>query len=142
MVKPRFRINIFDIISIVVAMILIGTIIFGWNNKPYLGSHIVDVKIKIDNRDTINAVLQKVHDNNNKIVFYSGSKYPVIQALYDLVYGSDKEASVLNIVLKGYGDISDNGSIFNGQRVYINQKVEIRSDYFVQGYVTDFHYAN
>jgi hypothetical protein len=136
MVKQEFRFNVFDIVALVVAILLIVLVIVGWNNKPYLGSKKMLVTVQVTDRQTIDNVKGVVIDYNGKTVFYSGTKYAVTQSSFQLM--SDR----LLIVLEGLGDISDNSSIFNGQRVYINQKVEIRSDYFVQGYVTDFKYVD
>lgn len=138
--KLKFRVNIIDVIAVLAIVLFAMVIALSWNNKPYLGSKNVSVEVMVTARNTINAVLPKME--SAETVFYSGSKYPVKQVSYRTendVYGQIK---YLYITVEGLGDISSGKSIFNGQRIYINQKVELRGDYQVQGYVTDYHYED
>lgn len=136
MAKPKFKINFFDILAI--ALVTLGVLIglASFRNKPYLGSSTVSVEIKISNSDTIAAILPKVE--TSKIVYFSGTKYPVRQKSYRAIQDSSGKVIDLYITLQGLGDISSKGSIFNGQRIYINEKAEIRADYQVQGYIVSF----
>jgi hypothetical protein len=111
-----------------------------FNNRSFLGSKNLLVELKISNTDTINSILPKVETSST--VYYGGSKYPVTQDSYRIIKDEDGDNLYLYITLRGLGDISSGNSIFNGQRVYLNQKTEIRSDYQVQGYVADFYYDN
>lgn len=141
MAKRRFRANLFDVFILIIILILACLLIFGWNNKPYLGSKKVIVSVRTVDSQSIENILPIVEKSNDKQVFYSGTKYPVIQKSY-YTSAINGNISSLTITLEGLGDIADNNSIFNGQRIYNNQKVEIRSDYFLQAFVTDFRYEN
>lgn len=142
MVIKKLRVNLFDIIVFLAILVLIAIVAFGWNNTPYLGNHNLLVSVKTIDSQSIKNILSQVEESNNKQVFYSGTEYPVIQKSYSISKNSNGEIDELTVVLDGLGDITDNNSIFNGQRVYDNQKVEIRSDYYIQGFVTDFRYED
>lgn len=137
MAKRKLKINPFDLI--IVIFIIVLALIFGVsiNNKPNLGSKVVDVEVKISNEDTINSILPKV--KTSQVVYYSGTKYPVKQISYRIENNSSGQVKNLFIKLQGMGEIIDGQSIFNGQRIYLNQKVEIHSDYQVQGYVVNYY---
>lgn len=140
MAKQKFNLNIFDILAIivVVAISLIGFVAI--NNKPFLGNKNMLVEIKISNEATIQTVLPKLL--SAKEVFYSGTKYPVQQVSFHTENDASGNVVYLFITLRGLGSVMDDNSIFNGQRIYVNQKVEIHADYQVQGYVADYHYEN
>lgn len=137
MAKRKFNFNVFDLISILIITVFLGIILFSYNNKPNLGMDTVIVEVKISNIETINAILPKV--KISQTVYYSGTKYPVQQLSYRTSKNKSGEIDNLYITLKGPGDIVTGNSIFNGQRVYVNQKVEIHADYQAQGYVTNYY---
>lgn len=132
MVKQKFKINLFDIFTIVIIALVLLIAVFSYNNQPYLGKKNIQVVIKISDDSVINRVLPEL--DKTKEVFYSGTKFPVKQVSYKT------KNDELYIIVSGLGDIKENDSIFNGQRIFLNQKVELRSDYFVQGYVVDYYY--
>jgi hypothetical protein len=138
MVKRKFKLNILDAIAVllIVATACIGLV--SYHSKPFLGDKNVLVEVKISNAETIDAVLPKVREA--KEVYYSGTRYPVEQTSYRTEDDSSGHIKYLYITLIGLGKVSDKGSIFNGQRIYVNQKVEIRSEYQAQGYVVDYRY--
>lgn len=138
--KSKFRINVFDAIALIAIVSFVLVVALSWNNKPYLGSRNVSVEVMVTARNTIKAVLPKME--SAEIVFYSGSKYPVKQISYRTENDAYGQIKYLYITVEGLGDIASGKSIFNGQRIYINQKVELRGDYQVQGYVTDYHYED
>lgn len=140
MVKQKFSINIFDFTVILAVAIVACIVLTAFYNKPFLGSGIVSVEVKVFDKSTIDAVLPILKTEEE--VYYSGTKYPVEQTSYRIEQNASGQVEYLYITIQGPGDISDGKSIFNGQRIYANQKVEIRSDYYVQGYVVDFDYAN
>lgn len=140
MAKLKFRINIFDILAIIAVIILACIGIAAWNNKPFLGSRTVLVEVKISNEATIQMILPKVKLASE--VFYSGTKYPVKQVSYRTENDKNGQVQYLFVVLSGKGDITSDKSTFNGQRIYVNQKVEIHADYQAQGYVADYYYEN
>lgn len=140
MVKRKFRVNIFDIL-IVVAVIVVALVgVVSWNNKPFLGDKNVLVEVRFSDPVLINSALPKIM--TAKEVFYSGTKYPVQQVSYRTENESNGQVKHLFVTFRGLGNISGNDSIFNGQRTYINQKVEIHADYQLQGYVVDYRYEN
>lgn len=140
MVKRRFRVNIFDILIVVavIAVVLIGVV--SWNNKPFLGDKNVLVEVRFSDPGLINSALPKIM--TAKEVFYSGTKYPVQQVSYRIENDVNGQIKYIFVTLRGLGSIIDGNSIFNGQRTYINQKVEIHADYQLQGYVVDYRYEN
>lgn len=140
MVKQKFKINLFDILAIIVLVSIICIGVLSYFNKPFLGEKDMLVEIKISNSDTINAILPKVV--TSKTVYFSGTKYTVKQASYRIENSVNGQAQYLYITVEGLGTIFDDNPIFNGQRIYVNQKVEIRSDYQAQGYVVDFRYED
>ena len=140
MAKQKFKINLFDIFAVIVLVSIICIGALSYFNKPFLGEKDMLVEIKISNTETINAILPKVV--TSKTVYFSGTKYTVKQASYRIENGVNGQAQYLYVTVEGLGTIFDDGSIFNGQRIYVNQKVEIRSDYQAQGYVVDFRYEN
>lgn len=48
----------------------------------------------------------------------------------------------LDLTLSGEGSLSDGRYVFNGQRILINQKAEVRGNFFVQGVISKVEYAN
>lgn len=140
MVKQKFRINLFDllVVILIIVAVVVGGISYG--SKPDLGNKNALVVVKISNSETIKAILPQVKLAAE--VYYSGTKYPVKQISYRTELDINNQAEYLYVTLEGPGNIYDGSSIFNGQRVYVNQKVEIRGDYQAQGYVTDFRYEN
>lgn len=138
--KSKFRVNIFDAIAVLAIVLFFMVVALSWDNKPYLGSKNVSVEVMVTARETIKAVLPKM--KSAATVFYSGSKYPVRQVSYRTENDTYGQIRYLYITVEGLGDVTSGKSIFNGQRIYLNQKVELRGDYQVQGYVTDYHYEN
>ena len=140
MVKRKFNINLFDIFAVIALVIVIFIGALAYFNKPFLGAKNMLVEVKISNTETIEAILPKVA--TSKTVYFSGTKYTVNQKSYRIENDASDKPQYLYITLEGLGKVSDDDSIFNGQRIYVNQKVEIRSDYQAQGYITDFHYED
>lgn len=140
MAKQKFSINLFDILVAiaVIAIALIG--VLAWNSKPFLGNKNVLVEVRFSDPVLINSALPKVM--TAKEVFYSGTKYSVQQISYRTENDASGQTKYLFVTLRGLGDISDNDSIFNGQKTFVNQKVEIHADYQLQGYVVDYRYEN
>ena len=140
MAKQKSSINLFDLL-VIVAIICIGLIcIFSYNNKPFLGEKDVVVEVIVSDPATIQAVLPSV--KLASVVYFSSTKYPVEQISYRTESDTNGQIENLYITLIGPGTINVGRSIFNGQRIFANQKVEIRADYYAKGYVTGFHYAN
>lgn len=138
MAKRKFKINIFDVF-VVFVLILFGLIfLLSNNNKLDLGNKKVLVDVVINDQSTIENI--KNYVKNGGQVFYNSTKYPVTMKSYLMQYSPN--SVTMHLTLEGYGDISDNNMIFNGQRIFANQKVEIRSDFFAQGRVVKVYYAN
>jgi len=123
-----------------VVAIVVAIGFMSYSSKPFLGDTNLLVEVMISDPTTIKAVLPMV--GTTKKVYYSGSKYQVEQISHNTEQNNDGTVKYLYITLRGLGKISDGASIFNGQRIYNNQKVEIRSDYQAQGYITDFYYES
>jgi hypothetical protein len=140
MAKLKFNINIFDLLVVVAIAIVAIVGVISYSNKPFLGSKNVIVEVRISDVAAIKEALPSV--KLASVVYYSGTKYPIKQMSYRTEQDSTDQIESLYITLEGPGDISEGNSIFNGQRIYVNQKVEIRADYQVQGYVADFRYEN
>lgn len=138
MAKLKFKVNLFDGFIVVVLLLSCLIVAFALNNKPYLGEKTVLVKVEISDKDMIKRVLPELASAGN--VYFSGTKYPVKQASYETKVGNDGAVEKLYVNLSGLGQIKEGDSIFNGQRIYLNEKVEIRDDYFIQGYVVDYRY--
>jgi hypothetical protein len=138
MAKRRFKVNWFDGFVIVVLLLACLIAVFALNNKPYLGEKTMLVKVKIDNEQTVKTIMPKVVEAGE--VYFSGTKYPVKQASYETHVNTSGAIDEVYVTLSGLGQIKENDSIFNGQRIYVNKKVEIRNDYFAQGYVVDYRY--
>lgn len=140
MAKRKFNINLFDLL-VLLAIICVGLIcVFSYNNKPFLGEKNVVVEVIVSDPTTIQAVLPSLRLAD--VVYFSGTKYPVRQLSYRTENDANGQIKQLYITLVGPGTIDDGRSIFNGQRIFTNQKVEIRADYYAKGYVTGFRYAN
>lgn len=137
MAKQKFSFNVFDLIFILIITVILGIIIFSYNNKPNLGTDTVIVEMKISDIENIDAILPKV--GASRTVFYSGTKYPVEQVAYRIGKNKAGEVDSLYITLKGPGNVIEGSSVFNGQRVYMNQKVEIHADYQAQGRVINYY---
>jgi len=139
MARLKFKVNLFDAIA-VMAIIAVAIIIgMSYCNKPYLGSGTLAVEVKITDVTTADAILPKLISDQS--VYYSGTKYPVKQVGYRVDKDTVDKVVALYIDIEGPGDMSSNRNIFNGQLIFVNQKVEIHSDYQVQGIVTGFEYA-
>lgn len=136
MAKRKYKINFFDIAAVIALAIVALTVAFSYTNRPSLGSRSVLVEIKISDATMIEAAIPKLKTSGE--VYFSGTKYPVRLDSYQTKGGS----SDLYLTIVGPGDIYEGNSIFNGQRITTHQKVELRADYQVQGFVTDFRYEN
>lgn len=140
MFKRKNKVNIFDIFVVTVLVLAISFFVVAFNNKPYLGSKNVAVEVRVSDAFTIESISNKL--KNQATVFFSGTKYPVAQSAYRFEYDANNQIKYIFIKLEGLGDIAENNSIFNGQRIYINQKVEIHGDYWAQGYISDYKYED
>jgi len=140
MVKLKFRINLFDAAIIVAIVLAVLIAVFALYSKPNLGGRTILVDIGIIQDGVVSLIAP--HVKSDKDIFYSGTKYPVLQDSYQLSKNPINQSDDLTVTVRGPGNIAEGNSIFNGQRIYINQKVELRGDYQVQGYVTGFRYAD
>lgn len=138
MAKRKFKINWFDGFILVVVLLACLIVAFAWNNKPYLGEKNMLVKVKIDNEQVVKTIMPKIIEAGE--VYFSGTKYPVRQVSYETHVDNSGVIDTVYITLSGLGKMDEDNSIFNGQRIFLNKKVEIRNDYFVQGYVVDYRY--
>lgn len=138
MVKQKSnKVNLFDIFVILFVSLLCLIVAIAYQNKPYLGSKNTIVTVEVTDDETISRVEKELQSTAE--LFYSGTKYPVKQISYQIT-NNESNDKTLRINLSGLGEIKEGDSIFNGQRIFLNQKVELRSDYFVQGYVVDYRY--
>ena len=140
MARLKFKINLFDVAIIVVIVLAIVVTVFALYSKPNLGGKTMLVDISVTQDSVVALVAPQV--KSAKEIFYSGTRYPILQDSVKLTKSPVDQSDDLTITVRGLGNITDNNSIFNGQRVYVNQKVELRGDYQVQGYVTGFRYAD
>jgi len=134
------KLNLFDGFVILAVALLIGIGLVAMSNKPYLGDKNVLVEVRFSDTAAISASLAAVKDE--KTVFYSGTKYSVNQVSYRTELDAEGQIKYLYVTVEGLGKIKDNDSIFEGQRIFDNQKVELRGDYQLQGVVTDYRYEN
>jgi hypothetical protein len=140
MVRRKFNLNIFDLFVVAAILAVLSIVLFSYSNRPYLGSRTVQVELKVSGAETIQAILPGVETTDE--IYYSGTKYPVKQVSYRAEADYSGQINNLYIIIQGPGDITSEKSIFNGQRIYLNQKAEIHSGYQAQGYVVDFYYAD
>ncbi len=141
MAKLKFNVNIFDVFVVIVLFLIATVIVIGWNNKTYLGSHKVQVDISIPNFDTATTVLPSIKNNNDQKMFFSGSSDQVTQRNV-LVDSNEGKIKSIVITVEGMGDIGTDESIFNGQKIYIDQKVDLRGNYYTPGYVIGYKYVD
>lgn len=137
MVKSKLKINLFDLIVSVLLLLVVFVVVFAYKNEPNLGSRPLLVVVQVKDDEAIERVMSELDYTDE--VYFNSSKYPINQKGYWLVDDEDGGKDLL-ITLAGMGDIKESDSIFNGQRVFINQKIELRSDYFIQGYVVEYKY--
>jgi hypothetical protein len=137
MAQQKFKINLFDAIVGLAIVLIVAVLAFSYDNQVDLGSKPMLIVVQISDDEVISRIMPKLDFTSE--VFYSGSKYPITQRGYWLV-NDETGGQDLNITLSGMGEIKEGNSIFNGQRIFINQKVELRSDYFAQGYIIDYRY--
>ncbi len=140
MAKQKLQINIFDVFIVVAIVLAISFFAVAFSNKPYLGTKNVAIEVRISDGFTIESIADKL--KNKATVFFSGTKYPVSQSAYRFEYDENNKIKYIFIKLEGLGDIVEGNSIFNGQRIYVNQKVEIHGDYWAQGYISDYKYED
>lgn len=142
MAKNKVKLNVIDIL-VIVSVILLGLAVYlGRNNTPYLGTRTVVAEVEIMDVNIINRILSTVKAENGKTIFYNSSKYPVKQESFNIVRDESGSIEKMTIDLSAPGDVVRDRSIFNGQRIYVNQKVEIRGDYYVQAYISGYHYED
>ncbi len=139
MAKRKYKLNFFDII--VLTIILLGAVVIAvaYDNKPYLGSKMVNVQVVVTDQPTIENIKSKLDGSKN--LFIDSDHYPVEQVSYELITGADG-ALRLFIKLRALGDIRQDKSILLGQRIYANQKVILKGDYSATGYITDYSYED
>lgn len=135
--RKRARINWFDYLVLGAVVLVVIIYISSKGQQPYLGGQKILVKIistdHFDNERALAAIKEMP-----KEVFYNGTKFPVEQIDYQILR-DDPNNIQLMIYLLGPGDIRQpNREIFNGQRILINQKAEIRANYFIQGKVHSY----
>lgn len=137
MAKLKSKINLFDAFMLTAVILLGICAALSWNNRVDLGDEAMLIVVQVKDDAVIDRIMPEL--DFTKEVYYSGSKYPITQKGYWLV-DDETGGEDLNITLSGMGEIKDGDSTFNGQRIYLNQKVELRSDYFAQGYIVDYRY--
>lgn len=140
MVKPKFNINIFDILCIVAILTIAIVIGLARSNQPYLGSRMVVAVIQVTDEDTVNNIASKLQQASQ--VYIGSNHYSASQLSADISTDVNTGKKQAVIKIGGLGEISNNKSIFLGQRIYANQEVQIRSNYLAKGYVTDFYYED
>lgn len=136
MVK-KSKTNWFDCLVAGAIVLMAIIVLLSKGQQPYLGDQRILVKIvsdKYPENERALTVMKKMP----KEVFYNGSKFPVQQIDYQVLEKDSKKTRLI-ISLLGPGDIRQpNREIFNGQRILINQKAEVRADYFIQGRVYSY----
>ena len=142
MARRKLRINLFDLMFVAILVLAVITVAIGWGNKRSMGSRQMIVTVEISDQQAIDNILPVVERSDNHQVFYAGSNNMVLQKSHVVLYNAVGDIDRLDVTLRGLGDIDENASIFNGQRIYANQKTEIRSDYYMQGFVADFRYES
>jgi len=140
MVKPKYRINIFDVLCIVAILSIAVVVALARNNQPYLGSRTVVAVIQVNDEGTVDNIASKLQQASQ--VYIGSNHYFASQLSADVTTNASTGKKQAIIKISGLGDISNNKSIFLGQRIYANQEVQIHSNYFAKGYVTDFYYEN
>lgn len=140
MVKPKFSINIFDVLCIVAILTIAIVIGLARSNQPYLGSRTVVAVIQVTDEGTVNNIASKLQQASQ--VYIGSNHYFASQLSADITTDSNTGEKQAIIKISGLGEISNNKSIFLGQRIYANQEVQIRSNYLAKGYVTDFYYED
>ena len=135
MAKQKFKINLFDLFAIFIVVAFCVIFCVAHKNQTYLGSRNVLVEVHVtDNNIMVKSALPMI--KKDPAVYYGGTQYTVKTISYN---GTDDD---FYITVEGLGDIKTGESTFEGQRIYVNQKTELRGDYSLQGYVTKFYYSN
>lgn len=124
--KTKNLINFFDATIILVILVIAGLFIYSQYiyQAPETGNIYVTVKAPAENIEAAALI--------DKDVFFNGVNRQVE------VKKVEKQGGDLIITLYGPGQVKADDNIFNGQRILINQRVEIHGAYFVIGRVLSF----
>lgn len=137
MFKSRQKLKLLDWL-IIASFLATALIIFlNWGQKPNLGQQqvLVRVVVKDDQAENLLAAMQNLPQK----VFFNGTKDAVSQLAYEVLRDDKDQFVGIIIDLVGPGDITNfERASFNGQRILINQKAEIRAGYFVQGKIQSY----
>lgn len=138
MAKPNYKLNLFDIIFAVLALLAILVVAISWNNQPYLGTKNVIVTVKINDAKTVDNISSQV--SQNKQVCIDSGHYCGTQIQAETFTPIGTGVSTAYIKIKGLGYTDGDRLIFLGHRIYANQEVQLRGNYSAIGRVTDFYY--
>lgn len=138
MVKPKFKLNLFDIIFVILMLLVVVVVAVSWNNQPYLGTKNVIVTVKIDDGETINNISSQL--SQNKQVCIDSSHYCGTQIQSEAFIPEGTGVKSASIKIKGLGYTDGDRLIFLGHRIYANQEVQLRGNYAAIGRITDFYY--
>jgi len=126
------KINLFDLITVLIIIVFVFVIVTGIVKKNSINNNnkILHVTVRVldDTGIVYNAAKNSNHAYLNSI---NSSSYIVV------VKRDSKEQSpnYTYITLQGLGVIKGNVYIFNGTRILINQKAEIRGSFIAQGVI-------
>ena len=137
--KSINKFNIFDGFIVSLLTVFLFFVVISFTNHRYLEKDSLNITVKITDAETINNINGKIKIGQN--VYINGINYPVTTKSFLKSFNKDGSQTML-IVFNGFGKHSDDRTIFLGQRILINQKIEIHGNYIAQGYLTKIEYAN
>lgn len=125
-------VNIFDLAAFAVIIFVVSLFVFSLLYSPSNQGKSMAVTIKVTSDDKAIYELTK----NQKEVYLNSSNQLLTVSRVNYQDG------YLQIALKGNGEIKENNTVFNGQRVLVGQKAEIHSNYFAQGIISSIVYED
>lgn len=139
--KNKIRLNLFDLLVIFMAALLLATVLVGVTYKREKVTKRTIVRVDINPGDQPQLIYDEAV--SSKTVYLNSVNTPLqtvkIEKKNDPISG---KIVSLKIYLEGDGFIEKDRYIFNGQRILINQKAEIHGKYFAYGSIGSVEYAN
>jgi uncharacterized protein YuzE len=120
------RVNYFDLALLLLLLVISSLFLYSFlSPKEQVGSGRVTIVFKTPKENISSAA------KADKGVYFNGVNKEV--SVIDVV----EDGENLLIKLSANGKIIGEDAIFNGQKIYINQKAEIHDSYFTQGRIVE-----
>jgi len=135
------RINFIDVVTLVFIVLLLSVGAAYYFHKPAPINTKIDVIVHIGDPVISKAIL--VQAETDKTVFWDSINTSLTVKGVKENFDAAGQLNSLDITLEGPGYIDKNNNyILEGQRVLINQKAEIHSNYFASGAIIKIENAN